>query len=224
MFGHEGAAHALGKHSIFWNRTMSAYGEFLAGLLRDPRRVSAPTPSGPTLAAAIAAKVNLQRPGLVVELGPGTGVVTAALLARGIAPERILAIEHSRFFTDLLASRFLGVAVVRGDAFSFESYIPAGMPIAAVVSGVPLLNFSIGERQQLIGRALAHQGLGGRFIQLSYGWKPPIAASASATLSRTFVWKNLPPAHIWTYEACAVKAPKLRLVSTTRPANAIANG
>ena len=58
------------------------YGVFLRGLISNPKGVSAPTPSSPVLAQAIAAELDLSRPGLVLELGPGTGAVTAALLMR----------------------------------------------------------------------------------------------------------------------------------------------
>jgi len=177
-----------------------SYGDFLRGLLRDPRGVSAPTPSSPALAAAMAAKVDPLRPGLVVELGAGTGVVTEALLARGIAPERLVVIEHSAYFADLLASRFPGAMVIQGDAFSFERYLPEDAKLSAVVSGVPLLNFPLWRRKFLIDRALAAQDANGRFIQLSYGWQPPIAPGRRE-LSKTIVWRNFPPAHIWTYRA-----------------------
>ena len=65
------------------------YADFLRGLVRDPKGVSAPTPSSPALAEAIAADVDIARDGLVIELGPGTGVVTEALLSRGVAPGRL---------------------------------------------------------------------------------------------------------------------------------------
>jgi phosphatidylethanolamine/phosphatidyl-N-methylethanolamine N-methyltransferase len=177
-----------------------SYGEFLRGLLKDPRGVSAPTPSGPALAAAMAEKVDPLRPGLVVELGAGTGVVTEALLARGISADRLLVIESGAYFVDLLRARFPGVTVVQGDALVFEHYLPPEVRISAVVSGVPLLNFPYWRRKTLIERALAVQGSGGRFIQLSYGWKPPIAPGRRE-LSKAIVWRNLPPAHIWTYRA-----------------------
>jgi len=64
--------------------TTTAYGDFLRGLVNDPKGVSAPTPSSPALARVIAAEVDLSREGLVIELGPGTGVVTEALLERGL--------------------------------------------------------------------------------------------------------------------------------------------
>ena len=182
-----------------------SYGDFLRGFLKDPRGVSAPTPSSPALAAAMAEKVDPLRPGLVVELGAGTGVVTEALLARGISAERLVVIEYGAYFVDLLRNRFPEVTVIQGDAFSFERYLPPGARVSAVVSGVPLLNFPLWRRKTLIDRALAAQDSGGRFIQLSYGWNPPIAPGRKE-LSRTVVWRNFPPAHIWTYRALPQEA------------------
>ncbi len=178
---------------------MTAYGQFLRGLIAQPHAVSAPTPSSAPLAAAIAANVDISRPGLVVELGPGTGVVTEVLLARGLAPERLLAIESCSYFAGLLRHRLRQVEVVQGDAFDFERYLPQGAQVAAVVSGIPLLLFSPARRHALITRALAAQPPGGEFIQLSYGWQPPIAAGSDFQLRRTLVWRNFPPAHIWTF-------------------------
>lgn len=183
--------------------SMSGYGDFLMGLWRNPGAVSAPTPSSPALANAISAKVDPLRPGLVIELGAGTGVVTEALLARNIAPERVIAIEYSAYFAQLLKQRFAGVTVVQGDAFDFERYLPAGAQVAAVVSGVPLLNFPLACRRALITRALALQGPSGRFIQLSYGWRPPISSAFGIAPEKTVIWRNLPPAHVWTFSAQA---------------------
>jgi phosphatidylethanolamine/phosphatidyl-N-methylethanolamine N-methyltransferase len=127
-------------------------------------------------------------------------VVTEALLARGISAERLLVIEYGAYFADLLRKRFPEATVVQGDAFAFERYLPPDARVSAVVSGVPLLNFPLWRRKTLIERALAAQDSGGRFVQLSYGWKPPIAPGRKE-LSRTVVWRNFPPAHVWTYRA-----------------------
>jgi len=106
---------------------------------------------------------------------------------------------------DLLRKRFPEATVVQGDAFAFERYLPPDARVSAVVSGVPLLNFPLWRRKTLIERALAAQDSGGRFIQLSYGWNPPIAPGRKE-LSRTVVWRNFPPAHIWTYRALPQEA------------------
>jgi phosphatidylethanolamine/phosphatidyl-N-methylethanolamine N-methyltransferase len=194
---------------------MAAYLEFLRGLIRDPQAVSAPTPSSAALADAIASKVDPLRPGLVLELGPGTGVVTHALVRRGIAPERLVLIEYGSFFLPLLKAAFPKATIMQGDAFEFERHLPRHTPIAAVVSGIPLLNFAPARRRALIQRALATQAPGGRFIQLSYGWRPPIENLNGIRPSKTLVWRNLPPAHVWTYEARAEVAQAKKAAAQT---------
>jgi len=177
------------------------YGDFLRGLVSDPMGVSAPTPSSPALARVIAAEVDPSRDGLVIELGPGTGAVTQALLEQGISADRVVAIEQEVSFVGLMRERFPEVTVCDGDALLFENCIPARAKVAAVVSGLPLLNLPVPTRRSLLRRALSCQGRGGRFIQLSYGWRPPVLPDASTSLDSKVVWRNFPPAHVWTYRA-----------------------
>jgi phosphatidylethanolamine/phosphatidyl-N-methylethanolamine N-methyltransferase len=174
---------------------MAHYIEFLQGLMLAPRAVSAPTPSGPVLAATMAAEAG-DDPGLVVELGPGSGTVTEALVARGIAPRRLVAIECTPYFAQLLRQRFPAATVIEGDAFDFERHLPANAKVAAVLCGVPLLNFPPEKRSALIEAGLKRSG---RFVQLSYGWKPPIPPAPQVRLTKRVVWRNFPPAHVWTY-------------------------
>jgi phosphatidylethanolamine/phosphatidyl-N-methylethanolamine N-methyltransferase len=175
------------------------YGDFLRGLVSDPMGVSAPTPSSPALARVIAAQVDPSRDGLVIELGPGTGVVTQALLEHGISADRVVAIEQEASFVGLMRERFPGMTVCNGDALLFENCIPARAKVAAVVSGLPLLNLPVPTRRSLLRRALRCQGRSGRFIQLSYGWHPPVAPEPGIGLNGQIVWRNFPPAHVWTY-------------------------
>src|SRR6476620_2098117 len=112
------------------------YADFLRGLVRDPKGVSAPTPSSPALSRAIAAEVDISRDGLVIELGPGTGVVTEALLRRGVSPDRLAAIESEPSFVQLMRRRFPDIWVFQGDALAFEACIPSSVKIAAIVSGL----------------------------------------------------------------------------------------
>jgi phosphatidylethanolamine/phosphatidyl-N-methylethanolamine N-methyltransferase len=126
-------------------------------------------------------------------------VVTEALVERGIAPSRLLVVESGEFFCKLLKRRFPAAHVVMGDAFCFEDYLPSGARIAAIVCGVPLLNFPPMMREALIARGLDAQGPGGRFIQLSYGWKPAVPPGPHLAVKKSVVWRNLPPAHVWTY-------------------------
>src|ERR1043165_570196 len=83
--------------------TAAEHLNFIRGLLARPKNVGAIAPSSPALAKAIAAQVDPTRRGPVLELGPGTGIVTEALIERGVAEERIIAIEYEREFTEVVS-------------------------------------------------------------------------------------------------------------------------
>jgi phosphatidylethanolamine/phosphatidyl-N-methylethanolamine N-methyltransferase len=173
--------------------------DFLRGLIARPKNVAAITPSSPALARTIAEQVDPSLEGPVLELGPGTGVVTEALIEHGIAPQRIVAIEYDPDFVQMVGERCPGVRVVRGDAYNFPR-LTGDNQFAAIVSGLPLLTQPMAERQSLLETALQHLKPGAPFVQLSYGTNPPIPALAGIDLRRAaLVLMNLPPARVWTY-------------------------
>src|ERR1700744_546239 len=149
---------------------------FLRGLIARPKNVGAIVPSSPALARAIAHQIDPKIPGPVLELGPGTGVVTEALIERGIAPERITAIEYDPEFAALVTARCPRVRVIQGDAFNLAKTLGADstMPFAAIVSGLPLLNFPMERRQLLLDQIFARLAPGAPFVQFSYGTRPPV--------------------------------------------------
>ena len=192
-------AFRLGDTELSMEHDAAAYADFLLGVFKNPKGVSALTPSSPSLARAIADEVEPSRDGLVMELGPGTGVVTRALLARGIPQRRLLLIESEPQFVQLLRRLYPLLDVRLGDGLRLQHHVPLPAAVAAVVSGLPLLHLPRQTREELIRSALAIQGPGGLFIQLSYGWRPPVPAERSFTITKKIVWSNFPPAHIWTY-------------------------
>ncbi len=84
--------------------------KFFRQWLREPRSIAALAPSGRELARRVAAAVGRDAR-TVVELGGGTGVITQALLERGIAPERLLVLERNPELHSHLEHRFPGVEV-----------------------------------------------------------------------------------------------------------------
>ena len=174
---------------------------FFRGLLARPRNIGAIAPSSPALARAIAAQVDLLVPGPILELGPGTGVVTEALIARGTDPDRIIAIEYDADLARLVASRFPRVTVINGDAFTLAQTLGKREgPFAGIVSGLPLLNFPPAKRTQLVDDALRLLAPGAPFVQFSYGLHSPVAPPEGAVVRQAaFVVMNLPPARVWVY-------------------------
>ncbi len=136
----------------------------------------------------------------MLELGPGTGAVTAQLLARGIAPSRLTSIEYDAGFAALVAKRFPGLRVICGDAFDLDRTLGPPTPLAAVVSSLPLINFPNETRLALLDNVFARLAPGAPFVQFSYRLRPPVAPPPGIALRRAAViWLNLPPARVWVY-------------------------
>lgn len=175
---------------------------FIRTWLDNPLTTGAISPSGPALSRAMAAAVDPAGHGPVIELGPGTGPVTEALVARGIAQSRLVLVEFDPDFCRLLRQRYPGATVIEGDAYRLGDTLRGRLdtPAAAVVSSLPLLTRPEATRLALLHDAFALMQEGAPFIQFTYGMVSPVprqggfAAEVSAP-----VWLNLPPARVWIY-------------------------
>ncbi|MCM5553601.1 class I SAM-dependent methyltransferase [Pleomorphomonas sp. NRK KF1] len=177
--------------------------KFLKSWAAKPLTTGAVSPSGRWLARAMAGVVDPSWDGTVIELGPGTGAVTAALLQRGIAPERLLAIEYNPDFAEHIRSRFPGIGVTVGDAYQFGETVRRASvdKVAAIVSSLPLFTQPPLRRRQLLDEGMMALEPGRPFIQFSYALVPPVPAEAGKWTLDASGWivRNLPPARVWTY-------------------------
>lgn len=176
---------------------------FLRNLRMRPRHTGALLPSGKALSRLMAKQVDISRDGPVLELGPGTGVFTKALIERGVAPERLILIEFNPAFVRHLRKRFPGVTVLHASAFDLaQIWRERGLPTpAAIVSGLPLLNFPVELGTGLVSQCLELLPVGGSFAQFTYSQRPSVPAPAGAQVKLAGrVWRNIPPASVWRYE------------------------
>src|SRR5262245_35739999 len=125
---------------------------FFRAWVRAPLVTAAMLPSGKALSRAMAEAVDLTLPGAIVELGAGTGAVTAALVERGVAPERLILIEFLPEFCEVLRRRYPAARVITGDAFAAPDIIRSigTGPLAAVVSCLPLYGKKPERRERLL--------------------------------------------------------------------------
>jgi phosphatidylethanolamine/phosphatidyl-N-methylethanolamine N-methyltransferase len=176
---------------------------FFRSLVEKPLTVGAVAPSGKALARVMAAYVDPTASGPVVELGPGTGPVTEALIERGIDPARLTLVEYDEDFCGLLRQRFPGVNVVRGDAYSLKDTLAGVLPepAAAFVSGLPLFNKPLKMRLELLDQAFGLMKPDAPFVQFTYNAISPIPRSHGRLRSEASgrVWRNFPPARVWVY-------------------------
>jgi phosphatidylethanolamine/phosphatidyl-N-methylethanolamine N-methyltransferase len=176
---------------------------FIRSWLERPLSIGAVTPSGRVLARTMARYVDPEAVGPVVELGPGTGPVTEALITEGVAVERLVLVEFNPTFCQLLRKRFPAATVVQGDAYGMRRLL-AGLlqqPAAAIVSGLPLVTKPVRQRLRLLRDALEVLRPGAPFVQFTYAVVPPIPNRLSGVRAEASerIWKNMPPARVWVY-------------------------
>ncbi|WP_232628402.1 class I SAM-dependent methyltransferase [Methylobacterium sp. Leaf118] len=178
---------------------------FLRSWLERPLVTGAVTPSGKMLARTMASYADPSVPGPVIELGPGTGPVTEALIRRGFEEERLILVEFNPDFCALLRRRFPRTTVIRGDAYRIRETLSsvADASCAATISSLPLFTKPLEHRLDLLQGAHDLMRPGAPFVQFTYAVVPPIPAKCEAgsyTASRSNkVWLNLPPARVWVY-------------------------
>jgi len=176
---------------------------FFRSWIEKPLAIGAVTPSGKALARTMAAYVDPDVAGPIIELGPGTGPVTDALIARGVDPSRLVLVEFNPTFCRILRKRYPTATVVQGDAYGLRRLLTAvlSQPAAAVVSGLPLFTKPLKTRLRLLYEAFALMSPGGAFIQFTYAAVSPIPKSLDRVKAQASerIWTNIPPARVWIY-------------------------
>jgi phosphatidylethanolamine/phosphatidyl-N-methylethanolamine N-methyltransferase len=177
--------------------------QFIRTWIEKPISTGAVMPSSRVLARAMARYVDPSSTGPVIELGPGTGPVTEALVRHGVDPARLVLVEFNPDFCRLLRARYPAATVVQGDAYRLrrvlKSYVDE--PAAAVVSGLPLVTKPLRTRLRLISDAMTLLAEGAPFVQFTYAMLPPIPKVLSGIRAEAseLIWMNLPPARVWVY-------------------------
>ena len=176
---------------------------FLRSWIEKPLHMGAVMPSGRVLARTMAQYVDSDATGPVVELGPGTGAITNALIEHGVEQSRLVLVEYNPGFCALLRDRYPQATVVQGDAYVLRDSLRKVLktPASAVVSGLPLVTKPMLTRLKLIRDAFSALAPGAPFVQFTYSVTPPIPKSLPgvSTEASERIWMNLPPARVWVY-------------------------
>ena len=176
---------------------------FIRSWIERPLSIGAVKPSSKMLARAMARYVDPHSEGPVVELGPGTGPVTEALVAAGIAPSRLVLLEFNPTFCRILRARYPQATLVQGDAYSLRSVLEKLLlqPAAAFVSGLPLVTKPMATRERLLREAFDLMQPGAPFVQFTYSVASPLPRRLSGFTVEASerIWMNIPPARVWVY-------------------------
>ena len=177
--------------------------QFIRTWIEKPLSTGAVMPSSKALARTMARYVDPNGSGPVIELGPGTGPVTEALVQHGVDPARLVLVEFNPDFCRLLRTRYPQATVVQGDAYRLRRQLATTVrePVAAIVSSLPLVTKPLRTRLRLIADAMSLLAPGAPFVQFTYAMVPPIPKALSGIKAEAseLIWLNLPPARVWVY-------------------------
>jgi len=175
---------------------------FFRSWISNPLRVAAVAPSGDSLARLMTQEIA-SADGPIIELGPGTGVFTRALLARGVAETDLTLIEYGPEFVPSLQRRFPQARVLQMDAAKLaHADLFEGEPVGAVVSGLPLLSMSPRKITAILSGTFTYIRPGGAFYQFTYGPRCPVPRPIldRLGLKATHIGhtvRNIPPAAVY---------------------------
>jgi phosphatidylethanolamine/phosphatidyl-N-methylethanolamine N-methyltransferase len=176
---------------------------FFKGWIDGPKSVGAILPTSSVTARRMASVIEPSSGLPVLELGPGTGIITKAIVKRGVAPEKVVSIEYSTDFYQHLTRTIPGVNFINGDAFDLDRTLGdwKGRKFDAVISAIPMLSFPMERRIALLEDLLDRMPPGRPVVQITYSPISPIDARPDRFQIRhlDFVVRNIPPAQLWVY-------------------------
>lgn len=179
---------------------------FLKRWLANPLQMGSVVPSSSALCRRVALQVRLEPGERVLELGAGTGVVSRALLASGVAPSRLTVVEIVPSMAAHLRAALPGVDVIEGDARELATLFPteqrerARHRIGTVICGVPLVLLRVAEQRRFID-AIEVVAPGKGFLHYSYCATSPLPWRKHGLVAQREAWTplNFPPASVWRY-------------------------
>ena len=172
---------------------------FLAQFLKQPKEIGSIIPSSPFLGKTMANFVPEHDDRFIVELGPGTGPITKALVKIGLHEENMICLEQSQKLVDHLKSRFPHLNVIQGDACELNELLgEKSGKVHAVVSSLPLKSIPGGIVDKIIDemdKCLMDDGV---IIQFTYDLrkkKSPLLKKFQRVDCKV-VLGNVPPARV----------------------------
>jgi len=184
-------------------RQQSDHWLYFRSFLKNPVGMASVIPSSPALGRLVARQVRRAPDEYVVELGCGTGAITRALLAGGVPPERLIAVDLDGELLAVLRRELPDITVLECDAARISQCLPPGMvgKVGTVICGIPISLLPRPAQRRIIDEMFALMPPSHRFLAYTHRPDSPLPRRElglrGKRLARTL--RNLPPASVWAY-------------------------
>lgn len=181
---------------------------FLRQAFKDPKNIGAIAPSSKGLTELIVAEAQLQDAKVIVELGPGTGVFTKAILEAMNPESDYFALEINKGFVDTLEYTHPEATVYNDSAEAIGEYLKKHGHDKGdrVISGLPWTAFDVEFQQSMVAKIYDSLEDGGLFLTFAYfplNHLPngrsfyELLSGKFTSVKKTDLVTNLPPAFVY---------------------------
>lgn len=151
---------------------------------------------------AALAKIDSER--IAIELGPGTGAITAQILNAGLPPKNLYCVEFDPKMCEIIKRKFPEINVINSSAENLgELFSGKSGNICAIVSSLPLLSLPKDLTEKILKECQNLLPRGARFIQFTYNLNrapDAVGLTKMRPVECAKVYANLPPARVDAFE------------------------
>ena len=178
---------------------------FLSNFIRNPKETGAVAPSSKYLTKEITKSIDFKNSKYIVELGPGTGIFTKAILKKASQDAKIICFEVNKKFCSYLSKNFDDdrLIVLNAGAEKIKTNLKKLNINGAdcIVSGLPFKNFSNAKKRIILAETKNSLMPEGRFVVFQYtNGLSKMLKEHFNRISRKFVPLNIPPSFVYICE------------------------
>ena len=172
--------------------------------IKHPLEIGAIFPTSKITSKLMASELEINKDLLVVELGPGTGRITQAILNKNVKAKDLILVEINDQFSNALKIKYPQVEIYSEDAVTFLTKFQKRYKrkIDIIISAIPLVSLDKNNNDLLCDLAMKNLSAKGKFIQITYFIKCSFSENIIKKLQKKknlvgFSLINIPPAFVW---------------------------
>lgn len=174
----------------------------LSSFIKNPKETGAVLPSSRFLTKGIISSIDFEASKVIVELGPGMGTFTKAILKKAKPGAKLFCLEVNKKFCSHLSENMADerLVIINAGAEKLRSSLKKANAKEAdcVVSGLPFLNFSDAKKRKILEEVKNSLSDEGKFILFQYtNGLSRLLEEHFSKVSRKFVPLNVPPSFVY---------------------------